>query len=184
MSDFPYQPFYCEENVWHLCQSAPFDGGEVYVVVISNEQGACPLWNQRACQSPSRPIFWDYHVVAVETGGDEDRVWDLDSRLGCPAAFDIWWQGTFPSLEGFPAEFRPRFRVIDAEDYLRGFSSDRSHMEDGEGGYKKPPPSWEPIQQADVAMNLDRLLDTDDEFLGTWMSDEQFALRVGGQNGT
>ena len=174
---YPYQPFYCEENIWRLCRLNPFDGEEVYAAVISNHDRACPLWNQRACPSPSRPIFWDYHVVAIECGAAETRVWDLDSRLDAPVPIDLWWRATFPLLERLDAAFSPFFRVVSRDAYLATFSSDRSHML-GEGGeYKKPPPEWEPIFDPDVGMNLEQFLEMGRPFVGDLHGADGFRAR-------
>jgi hypothetical protein len=100
-------------------------------------------WKQKA-GSDSDPVLWDYHVV-LATRGDAWRVWDLDSRLGFPVAAQMWIQTTFPFQERVPRRFQPRFAAIPAEDYLRHFGSDRSHMRDFQGKWHRPPPPWTAI---------------------------------------
>lgn len=172
---YPYQPYYCEENIWQLCRQAPFDGEAVEVVVISNRAGACPFWHQRAAPSSTRPIFWDYHVVAIERQADDALAWDLDTRLATPAPFELWWQTTFPALDGLTEAFQPSFRVVPHEVYLETLSSDRSHMRTAEGEFKKPPPDWEPIFEPEVGMNLDRFVDLQTDFVGEVLGLDDFA---------
>ncbi|MFB6374940.1 MAG: hypothetical protein ABEN55_17880 [Bradymonadaceae bacterium] len=166
MSSYSYQPYYCEENVWRLCRQNPFDGNDVYAVVISNRTGACPLWNQREAPSSTRPVLWDYHVVAVERRAESTLVWDLDTRLECPAPVAVWWQATFPALERLGPAFQPNFRVVPRDIFLDTLSTDRSHMQTDGGEFKKPPPDWDRIFDPKVGMNLDRFVDMDDEFVG------------------
>jgi len=165
MSTYPYQPFYCEENIWKTCRLDPFEAGRVDVAIISNDLNAAPLWNQRAAPSPLQPVFWDYHVVAIEHR-EEPVIWDLDTRLETPSSFDEWWDGTFVALDRLPERLEPRFRLLASEEYLEVFSSDRSHMRDEQGAYKKPPPPWEPIYDPAMGHTLDRLVAVSDPFAG------------------
>ena len=179
MPEWKYQPYYCEENAWQLCQAAPFERQPVWVVVITNDERTCPLWNQKACASPARPVFWDYHVVVVTGRGGDARVWDLDTRLGAPVAFETWWRGTFPSLEGFPPELQPSFRLVTKDAYLEKLSSDRSHMVDAEGEWKHQPPEWSRIYDEARGMNLGDFLDLGDDSLGEWLEPEECRARFG-----
>ncbi len=45
---FRYTPYYCEENVWHLCRQPSLSAFEKEAVFISNPQRACWLWEQKA----------------------------------------------------------------------------------------------------------------------------------------
>ena len=54
-----------------------------------------------------------------------------------------WWAYTFPMIDALRPEFLPWFRVIEQEDFIVNFSSDRSHMIDSQGHYVEPPPPWE-----------------------------------------
>lgn len=131
-----HHPFYCEENIWHLCR-----GGEVTeVLVITNAARRVALWHQQAAP-PDQPIVWDYHVVAAGAG----RIWDLDSRLGYPIERDAYLTATFVTVGLQPPEYDPRFAVIAAAEFAREFRSDRSHMRRPDGSWQAPPPPWPPI---------------------------------------
>lgn len=137
-----YTPFYCEENVWHLCED-----GAGTVVVISSPSRATPLWKQRAAGDTEEPVFWDYHVILVRDG----RVFDLDTTLPFPCPLEEYVDETFR----LPAAVR--FRCFDAEDYRRGFGSDRSHMRDEHGHWRAPPPPWPAIRGERI--KLDAMID-------------------------
>jgi len=162
----PYQPYYCEENVWKLLEGDHLSGRERFALVVSNTEGACPMWTQRHSPDPGRPVVWDYHVVALTRDGDSICLWDLDSELGRPLSLGAWLEGTFPRVERLPSRFRPRFRIVPAPIYLEVFSSDRSHMRDEEGEWKRPPPEWPAIFREDRGMNLDRFTDMEADFVG------------------
>jgi hypothetical protein len=171
-----YQPFYCEENIWQLCDQGDFGDG-AYVVFISNARRTCALWSQRAAHSPGAPIVWDYHVVLIDDDVEPHaEVWDLDTLVGAPVPFERWWQATFPLEDAIPDEFRPCFRVIPADTFGTEFSSDRSHMRD-DGDWKAPPPIWEPIYRPEAGMNLDRFIDMSDVFLGKVIDASKFHRR-------
>lgn len=176
-----YQPSYCEENIWKLCDDAGFGERDAYAVFISNAGRTCALWSQRAAPVPGAPIGWDYHVVLVDDSGARAEVWDLDSALGAPVAFERWWQATFPFDDTLPDRFRPRFRVVPADDYLATFASDRSHMRDDDGGWIALPPPWDtitqPAAQPDETMNLDSFIDMKQGFVGEVLDPDEFRRR-------
>lgn len=152
-SEFLYQPFYCEENVWHLARR--FEGRSREVVFISNAGRTCALWNQRPAEA-GRPVVWDYHVILL-CGSD---VYDLDTRLDFPVPLETWLAGTFPVA--VPEAYAPRFRVVDGDRFLKVFASDRSHMR-SEEGWTAPPPPWPPIGEG---TNLMRFVDMEAPFEG------------------
>jgi hypothetical protein len=172
-----YQPFFCEENIWQLCARHDFGAADAYVVFISNADRTCALWSQRAARAVGAPVVWDYHVILVDDSGPNAQVWDLDSLVGAPAAFEHWWQVTFPFKEDLPAQFQPEFRVIDAGEFIDRFSSDRSHMRNDDGHWQAPPPAWEPIWRAEKGMNLDRFVDMSCEFVGDVMDAGEIVRR-------
>lgn len=156
---------------------------------ISNERRACPLWQQRACNSQHEPIFWDYHVVllcrglpsidstVVRTNPTETSwyVYDLDSLLGMPVTATCYLKSTFLFDEYIISQaFEPRFRIVDAETFLRTFSSDRRHMILPTGLWQAPPPSWSPIVQGPTPFNLMQFVDVQNEFYGTVADMAQF----------
>ncbi|KAF2349480.1 Protein N-terminal glutamine amidohydrolase alpha beta roll [Trinorchestia longiramus] len=60
--DCPYTQYYCEENVWQLCDSVrrqrPAELSRCHVVFISNEARCVPLWRQRAGKTDERLVTW------------------------------------------------------------------------------------------------------------------------------
>ena len=93
---FRYCPYFCEENVWHLCTDdrvildhEPIPVENRRVVFISNARRRVAMWKQRAGGSQS--VLWDYHVVLLAGG----NVWDLDTTLGFPIPLDAWVRGSF-----------------------------------------------------------------------------------------
>ncbi len=145
LESYCYTPYYCEENVWHLCRQPSLSAFEKEAVFISNPQRACSLWQQKAAES-GMPVCWDYHVIlAVRQGGW--KVWDLDSRLDLPTAFDPYVRRTFAVRPlHYWQEFPPLFRVLPAAEFVAKFDSDRSHMRTPQQGWQAPPPAWPPIR--------------------------------------
>lgn len=139
-----YQPYYCEENIWHLCQSPRPGRGRRWVVFISNTSRRCLLLDQRAGGERGE-VLWDYHVVLlVEPTPGRCVVWDLDSRGGAPQPLTRWLSATFGHVGSTPVVYDPMFRVIAATRFVESFASDRRHMRD-EAGWRAPPPPWAPI---------------------------------------
>ncbi len=157
-----YQPFYCEENVYHLAREPMLAARRREVVFISNEARSCAVWHQRAAARPTWPILWDYHVVLLCAGPWE--VWDLDTILDIPCPAADYLRRSFRREVG--PELLPLFRVVDADVFTREFASDRSHMLGGRGGYAKEPPPWPPIGAPGAPSNLMRFIDMTQPFLG------------------
>lgn len=144
MQRHKYQPFWCEENVWHLAQGGLVDAEERWVWIVSGPSGRVACWQQRAAKE-GEALLWDYHVVLAARAADW-QVWDLDTRLGAPVPAQQWLRETFPVPQLVPARFQPRFMPVEAERYVAGFDSDRAHMKIGRGEFLKPPPPWAPIR--------------------------------------
>jgi hypothetical protein len=142
-SSILYQPFWCEENIWHLVQHPATAADDRLALVITGAQDHVACWKQKAADE-LKPVFWDYHVV-LATRADGWQIWDLDSRLGFPVPAQTWMETTFPYPERVPPRYRPMFATIPAEDYLQHFGSDRSHMRDPRGEWQQPPPPWTAI---------------------------------------
>jgi hypothetical protein len=83
--------------------------------------------------------------VLATRAGAAWLIWDLDGRLGAPVAARAWLDTTFPVPALVPARFQPRFAWIAADEYVRAFGSDRSHMRRPDGGWEREPPPWPPI---------------------------------------
>ncbi|MDC3957593.1 hypothetical protein KEG38_27290 [Polyangium jinanense] len=167
------QPFYCEENVWHLCQEPALVDKRRDVVFISNAERACPMWSQKAGRG--KPIVWDYHVVLLVR--DPPEIWDVDCTFGVPLPAMEWLRGSFHP--GVPPPYLPSFRVVPADLFARTFASDRSHMRLPDGTFRKPPPPWPPVGAESVPSNLMSFVDVTRPFHGEVLSLAAFAARVG-----
>ncbi|MDI1436618.1 hypothetical protein [Polyangium sorediatum] len=168
------QPFYCEENVWQLCQDPALVDRKRDVVFVSNAERACPMWSQKAGRG--KPIVWDYHVVLLTW--DPLEIWDVDCTLGTPLPAITWLEQCFHP--GVPAPYLPSFRVVEADLFTRTFASDRSHMRLPDGTFQKPPPPWPRIGASDSPSNLMSFVDVTRPFLGEVLSLAAFAARVSG----
>ena len=170
------QPFYCEENVWHLCQEPTLAARRREVVFVSNPERACPMWHQKAGRG--KPIVWDYHVVLL--AADPLEIWDVDTTLGLPLAARDWMRGSFhPSV---PPPYLPSFRIVPADLYVEALASDRSHMRLPDGSFRAPPPPWGPIGRPGAPSNLMSFVDMTRPFLGEVLSLPAFAARIGGSH--
>lgn len=170
-----YQPFYCEENAFHLCQHGAFGDRERYALFVSGALGGCVMWHQRAARGPTAALFWDYHVVVL--AADPWEIWDLDSTLGCPVPAAEYLRRSF--RRGLPPELAPIFRLVPAAELLATFASDRSHMRDQNGNYERPPPPWPTVSAPERGSNLSRFIDMTDPFVGEILSLAALGKRVG-----
>lgn len=181
-----YCPYFCEENVWHLCQDDVVKDGERVipledrrVVFVSNDRRAVPMDHQKA--GAGNVVVWDYHVVLFALAREGWQVWDLDHDKGMPRPLFSWMRDSFlvdAALEAYRALTRqdfeaPRFRVVDAVDFVDGFASDRSHMLDAKGRPTRPFPEWAAIGSEH---NLMRFVDTRSAWLGDVFDFEELRL--------
>jgi protein N-terminal glutamine amidohydrolase len=140
-SGLDYQAFFCEENVWRLLARPEFAEMASWAVIVANLPRDVVLLRQLAGRPVDGLIHWEYHVFAVLAEPMAGRVaLDLDSELPFPCALGRYLEDTFP--EGVQRAFSPRFRVMRGSDYVRGLSSDRSHMRKADGSWLAPPPPW------------------------------------------
>ncbi len=169
---FPYQPYYCEENIWQLCGHEVLEGWERYAVFVSNPTRTVALWGQRAALEPEYPIVWDYHVIGLvrEEVVSPWLVLDLDTEFGFPLDATLYLQQTFFGSEQWPELYLPMFRVIPAQEYRAVFSSDRSHMLDEVGQYKKTPPPWPSIQTTEGNNSLPSFITMTEDSVGRVMN--------------
>jgi len=159
-SPYAYCPYYCEENIWHLCGNPLLGDGGRIVLLVSNPNRQVAIWAQRSAATSTAAVLWDYHVIAAAQTADTWNIWDLDTRLGLPLPAEVYLQQSFPPV---PPRFAPRFRLLTCADYRRLLASDRRHMRGADGHYLQPPPQWPPIGQGH---NLDRCIDMNDNFGG------------------
>ncbi|KAB7498144.1 Protein N-terminal glutamine amidohydrolase, partial [Armadillidium nasatum] len=152
--DCTYTPFYCEENVWHLCdyvrKNKISELSKCYVVFISNNSRCVPLWRQRSGKDEERLVTWnysyifnscvgpinkDYHVIFMYCLDDRCLVFDLDSDLPFPTYFHKYVTETIRTDHILRPENHRFFRVIPASVYLQKFASDRRHMRQSNGNF-------------------------------------------------
>jgi hypothetical protein len=147
-----YQPYWCEENAWHLCQ-APEVVGERFAVLVTPQGGeVVALWAQRAASAAEAPVGWDYHALVLARGTDGWWAWDPDHVPGMPVRAGAWLDASFPAPRTVRERHQPRFRVVPGATYVAGLRSDRSHMRAADGGWRQPPPPWP--APGDGGMNL------------------------------
>jgi protein N-terminal glutamine amidohydrolase len=169
-----YTPYYCEENIWQLCQMPALSQCQCNVVFISNKEQSCPLWKQRAGAAIEGFVLWDYHVILLAKRNAWE-VWDLDTTLDLPTNFPLYIEETFQTKLYELAEHSPQFRVIERKDFVATFSSDRSHMRNADGSWKAKPPTWPAIQGAPQS-NLMQLVDMGQTDPGQVMNLAQFTV--------
>jgi hypothetical protein len=151
-----YQPLYCEENAWWLCQDESLAARSCFVVFISNAARSVAMWQQRSAPE-GEPLVWDYHVLVLTA--DPWLVWDFDTRLGWPVAAHDYFADSFVAA---PGALSPRFRRVKAADYVASLVTDRAHMRRSDGSWRAEPPTWPPPGGADSAPNAMRFVDLDD----------------------
>lgn len=162
--DFFYQPYYCEENIWQLCQYQQFKNS--YVIFIASKGDVFPMLNQRATGHPLKPVFWDYHVVLLAQD-EKNQILDFDTYLPFSTEVADYFRNSFMDNALLSADEQPWFRVVPAEEYTAMFASDRSHMKTA-SGWQAPPPSWPPIGNG--AHNLSSFTDMNNSAIGEVLS--------------
>jgi len=176
MPDYPYTPFYCEENIWHLGQNPRFAELETKIVFISNKTNSCILWGQKAGKGVDGLVLWDYHVILL-CKEREWQVWDLDTNFEIPSELSYYLRKTFKTDEvKLAVDYAPVFRVIDTKEFVRTFSSDRSHMKKPDGTWIASPPEW-PVVGEGKESNLISLINVEDKSIGEVMSLSEFTDR-------
>ncbi len=100
-------------------------------------------------------------------------VWDLDTLIGFPVPVEHYLQEAFRDSNIERREYAPLFRVIDADEYVKTFSSDRSHMRKPFEEWIAPPPPWPAIMQKDVS-TFAKFIDVHSEWIGELMTFPEF----------
>ncbi|BBM88009.1 hypothetical protein [Candidatus Uabimicrobium amorphum] len=137
-SNYKYQEFFCEENIWWLGKSLHEEGFALerqHVLIFSNAKQTTPLF----CQGENL-LVWDYHVVLYY---EDLGIFDFNTLLPFPCEAERYFACTFPQL--LPEDYRVYVRKVAMEEYHEHFCSDRSHMLDKDGTPVQPFPSWAAI---------------------------------------
>lgn len=110
-------PCYCEENVWRLAyrklQQTDSKAKEYFVVFITNPLKCVPMFHQLAVSDPTKPVYWDYHVILIchQGGvGSSPTVFDMDSHLPFPCPLERYMNDVFSAEIQWPEEYKPYFR--------------------------------------------------------------------------
>ena len=164
-SDLKFQPFYCEENIWQLCQHPDYLNGEV--VFISSLGDYFPMLCQQGSGSPSTPIFWDYHVVLLRNG----YIHDFNTTLPFSTGVTDYFAQSFIDESLLNPVQVPLFRIIPAKEFISTFKSDRRHMK-ADDGWNAPPPEWPLISES--SSNLNQFTDMRNTEFGQILSRSQF----------
>ena len=172
-----YTECFCEENVYKFIEANQNEIDSLYAIIITNEAKYCPIWCQKSSNSPSTPVFWDYHAIVGQKLHGQALVYDCDTTLDFPCGLSKYFSSAFrpsPEMAHHLKEsgIEQQFRLIKGSDFLEHFSSDRSHMKEKETGewISKPPP-YDAIFKPHLGHNLNHFLDGSDETLpGVWMN--------------
>nr|CAB3267743.1 protein N-terminal glutamine amidohydrolase-like [Phallusia mammillata] len=163
LADCVYTKFYCEENIWKLCdivsQKTPELLDHLCVIFISNDSKKVVMFNQRATVEDDEVVVWDYHVIALFTqmvdGKPCHSIYDMDTKLPFPCALEKYVLETFKPDMVLRPGFERLLKVIKAREFLDRFASDRSHMIKDDGSWLATPPAYPCICTKDSKMNLD-----------------------------
>ncbi|XP_045116733.1 protein N-terminal glutamine amidohydrolase-like [Portunus trituberculatus] len=165
IEDCAYTQFYCEENVWRLCEYVRTHEAQelakCFVAFISNDSRCVPLWRQRMGKSEDKLITWDYHVIFMYEPDERCLVFDLDSDLPFPTYFHKYVTETLRTDHILRPEHYRYFRVVPAATFLQKFASDRRHMRREDGSWMHPPPPSPPIALSECVHNLDDFISMD-----------------------
>lgn len=138
------------------------EDSNLYVMFISSPDKFTRLLGQKGYDEAPFVVHWDYHVILLAKSPVDSRwyVYDYDSRFPVPCSFSEYFQYTIKpaqaTLENLP-QFHHYFRVMDAREFVKVFSSTREHMrydpeaedeEYQEGDYAMPPPEYPAIVSA------------------------------------
>ena len=159
-----YWPFYCEENVWRLCNRIENRALDAWAIIVTGKAGPVAYLKQRFAHVEEPLILWDYHVFLLfREANSAWQVLDRDSQLQQPCSATTYFGASFPDRKFVAPATRPIFRRIEAKMYQKTLSTDRRHMRDAHGEYRNTPPPWPPIGQGH---NLNRMIDMEDAFVG------------------
>lgn len=171
--DFLYQSYYCEENIWHLCQNNQLRSSSV--VFIASNSDSFPMLCQRNTDDSTNPVYWDYHVVLLALS-ENNKILDFDTTLPFSSDVCSYLKNSFLDNKLLDPNVIPMFKIIDSEQFVEIFSSDRSHMKVGDQWLAQPP-SWHTI--GDSKSNLSMFIDMTNNDIGEILSYEEILERFG-----
>lgn len=129
--DYPYTALFCEENIWQLCHaliSTGIPADELNILFLSNASKDIVIFNQQFTD-PGQALSYDYHVILrYRPDNGEALVFDFDTRLPFPVDWNTYQQASFPNPVSLPPGLQMMIREVSADEFLRCFISDRSHM--------------------------------------------------------
>lgn len=161
---FSQHPYFCEENAWHNLRHEALPGETRAMVFLRGAGPVFAIYNQRASQTPTGLIYWDYHVIAV--AGPPWTVVDPDCAAGEQLPLADWLDASWPGGIASAGDFPPLFRVVPQAVADSEFASDRSHMKNPDGTWRQEPPPWAPIGEGHT---LGRFLGGADAGLADWV---------------
>lgn len=129
-SDYIYTALFCEENIWHLADSLIKQGvksSDLDVIFISNKKQQVAIFNQKVAPN-HHPVIWDYHVVLLRKTDSDYLIYDYDTVAAFETPAKQYLDLSFPTEVNIKPAYQAQFRFIKSQTYLKGFSSDRSHM--------------------------------------------------------
>lgn len=136
------------------------------MVFIASRGDYFPMLHQQGGASPNHLVLWDYHVILCLNG----QILDFNSTLHFCSPLPTYFEHSFIDESLLDPLEIPLFRVLPADEYVRTFRSDRSHMKT-ETGWQAPPPDWPLICES--GSNLQRFTNmTDLEFGEVLSADE------------
>lgn len=175
IKEFRYSANFCEENIWHLCQNPALEHFSKKVLIVSNSNKYCPFRFQKSING-YEIVWWNYHVILFASHECQSFIYDFDSTLPVPLSGMEYIEKTFQRHENWEEIHLPRFKAIEAKDYLDSFESDRSHMKDSDGNWLSTPPKWPAIGKSG-GLSLPSLLDfTDSSKERIYHLDEMVAM--------
>lgn len=155
-----YTAFFCEENIWHLVNDMEEDDQKKCAILfITNEFKTCALLNQKvAGEDPY--VIWDYHVILHML--EENTIFDYDTKLANKNTITNYFVNTFGNQNSIPASYRSLIIPIIGNEYIKQFSSDRSHMYDQNNNKIQAFPEW-PVIYNNGWLSLQKLINLDIE---------------------
>jgi hypothetical protein len=183
---------YCSPRTCPSCGQSEGNGEgarlESFAVFISNERKQVPLWHQSASCSSENPILWDYHGENCSSSTAIARLADpilrkvvfllrhlrKDKSVQCSVIFDFdsdlpwgdkacsYVHKTFAPDMSIVEDYRQYFRVVNCQQAVEEFASDRSHMRNqGTDTWLASPPAYPPLRgpKSSSDMSLDSFLD-------------------------